>query len=153
MKRRYALYIWNPKQDKLNIRQGHTMGKHREVSLSSWTYWVSLLNESRSQKSACLHCHCSHCCQQLYRNRQTPVTSVTSPARLPWLSPDLTQQCPKSSSVDLFSHFSKSPAFQVTISEFKSTDQGFHFMNQDTPTASSMVHRDVDIEKTFKILF
>lgn len=42
---------------------------------------------------------------------QTPVTSVTSPTRLPCFLLTLIQKCPQPDSVDLFSHLSKSQAF------------------------------------------
>lgn len=60
---------WKGHKEKPDIRLECIIEKHTEISLSSQTYWASLLNESRSRKSACFHCQCSHCCQQLYRNR------------------------------------------------------------------------------------
>lgn len=87
------------------------IGRDINVPLSSQTYWASLLNASRSQKSACLRCRSSHCCQQLYRNgadvcHECHLTNLSG-----WLSPDTDPKVPyKPSTAHLPSHLSKSQA-------------------------------------------
>ena len=87
------------------------IGRDINVPLSSQTYWASLLNASRSQKSACLRCRSSHCCQQLYRNEADVCHECHLTNLSGWLSPDTDPKVPyKPSTAHLPSHLSKSQA-------------------------------------------